>query len=188
MALTAVTAVEAQRTALPGEKLATVLVARLAKGGSALDDEIAELEALIKARFRELPHAEMIASLPGMGTMLRAEFVAATGGDMDTSGNADHLAGYVGPAPAPRDSGRVSDNPRRPRRFHRALLQVSYLSSMVSLRTCPASRAYHDRKRFEGMGHKQTLLSPARRRVNVPWAMIRNGERYHHSPPVTAAA
>lgn len=107
-------AAEAQFTALPGERLAAIMVARLAKGVMALDEEIAELEALIEARFREHPSAEVIQSMPGMGTMLSAEFLAATGGDMDAFGTADRLAGYAGLAPVPRDSGRVSGPPPAP--------------------------------------------------------------------------
>lgn len=95
------------------------MVARLAKGVMILDEEIAELDALIEARFREHPHAEVISSLPGMGKLLGAEFLAATGGDMDAFGSGDRLAGFAGLAPAPRDSGRVSGNLRRPRRYHR---------------------------------------------------------------------
>lgn len=102
LARTVVEAAEAQFTALPGEKLAATMVARLAKGVMTLDEEITELEDLIEARFREHPHAEVIQSLPGMGTMLSAEFLAATGGDMDTFGTADRLAGYAGLAPSPR--------------------------------------------------------------------------------------
>ncbi|WP_148587985.1 IS110 family transposase [Streptomyces sp. WAC01526] len=188
LAKTTVEAAQAQHTALPGEKLAAAMVVRLAKGVMALDEEIAELDALIEARFREHPHAEVIRSLPGMGPKLGAEFLAATGGDMDAFGSADRLAGFAGLAPQPRDSGRVSGNLRRPRRYHRGLLRTMYLSAMVSLRCCPASKAYYDRKRREGKGHKQALLALARRRVNVLWAMIRDGECYHMSPPVTSAA
>ncbi|GHB80830.1 IS110 family transposase [Streptomyces viridiviolaceus] len=188
LAMTAVEAAQAQMTALPGEKLAAVMVARLAKGVMALDEEIAELDALIDAKFREHPHAEVISSLPGMGPKLGAEFIAATGGDMDAFGSADRLAGFAGLAPRPRDSGRVSGNLRRPKRYHRGLLRSMYLSAMVSITTCPASKAYYQRKRSEGKGHKQALLALARRRLNVLWAMIRDGERYQGSPPVTAAA
>ncbi|MCR8573610.1 IS110 family transposase [Streptomyces sp. Isolate_219] len=188
LAKTTVEAAQAQHTALPGEKLAAAMVVRLAKGVMALDEEIAELDALIEARFREHPHAEVIRSLPGMGPKLGAEFLAATGGDMDAFGSADRLAGFAGLAPQPRDSGRVSGNLRRPRRYHRGLLRTMYLSAMVSLRCCPASKASYDRKRREGKGHKQALLALARRRVNVLWAMIRDGECYHMSPPVTSAA
>ncbi|SPE99417.1 Transposase [Streptomyces sp. MA5143a] len=81
LAKAAVDAAESQHTALPGEKLAATMLVRLAKGVKALDEEIAELDALIEARFREHPHAEVIRSLPGMGARLGAEFIAATGGD-----------------------------------------------------------------------------------------------------------
>lgn len=188
LAKSAVEAAQSQHTALPGEELAAAMVVRLAKAVMALDEEVAELDALIEARFREHPHAEVIRSLPGMGPRLGAEFIAATGGDMDAFGSADRLAGFAGLAPRPRDSGRVSGNLRRPRRYHRGLLRAMYLSAMVSLRCCPASKAYYDRKRGEGKGHKQALLALARRRVNVLWAMIRDGECYQGSPPVTAAA
>ena len=69
LARTAVEAASAQLAALPGEKLAAQMVARLAKGVIALNEEIDELDALIEARFREHPHAEVIVSLPGMGRL-----------------------------------------------------------------------------------------------------------------------
>ncbi|WP_048819772.1 IS110 family RNA-guided transposase, partial [Streptomyces ipomoeae] len=182
LAKAAVEAAEAQHTALPGEQLAAAMVVRLSKGVMALDEEIAELEALIEARFREHPHAEVIVSLPGMGKLMGAVFLAVTGGDMDAFGSADRLAGYAGLAPAPRDSGRVSGNLRRPRRFHRGLLNAMYLSALSSLKSCPASKAYYQRKRAEGKGHKHALLALARRRVNVLWAMIRDerATKPHH--------
>ncbi|MET7391859.1 IS110 family transposase [Streptomyces sp. NPDC005529] len=188
LAKTVVEAADAQYTALPGEKLGAAMVLRLAKGVMALDEEISELDALVEARFREHPQAEVIRSLPGMGNLLGAEFLAATGGDMDAFGSADRLAGYGGVAPSPRDSGRVSGNLHRPRRYHRGLLRVFYLSAMASLKSCPASRTFYDRKRAEGKGHKQALIALARRRVNVLWAMIRDGQCYHGSVPLTGAA
>lgn len=188
IAASAIEAAVGQQTSLPGEKLAAAMVARLAKGVIALDEEIAELDALIEARFREHPHAEVIRSLPGMGALLGAEFIAATGGDMDAFSTPDRLAGFAGLAPVPRDSGRVSGNMRRPRRYHRGLLRAFYLSSMASLRTCAALRTYYQRKRDEGKGHKQAVLSLARRRANVLWAMLRDGACYQPAPSVTLAA
>jgi transposase len=87
----------------------------------------------------------VIINMPGVGTRLGAEFLAATGGDMTAFGTAD-LAAFAGLAPVARDSGRVSGYMRRPRRYHRGLLRVFYLSSQASLRCCPASRTYYDRK------------------------------------------
>jgi transposase len=188
LARTAIEAADAQRIVLPGAATAAVVVSRQAKGVIALNQEIAELEALIEARFREHAHAEVICSLPGIGVQLGAEFLAATGGDMAAFGSCDKLAGFAGLAPAPRDSGRVSGNLKRPRNFNRRLLRVFYLSSMVSLRTCTASRVFYDRKRSEGKGHKQALLALARRRINVLWAMIRDKQCFHPSPPIVRTA
>ncbi|MFI6967258.1 IS110 family transposase [Streptomyces sp. NPDC050255] len=188
LAETVVEAAHSQHTALPGEKLAAAMVARLAKGVMALDAEIAELDALVEVRFQEHPHSGVIRSLPGMGALLGAEFIAATGGDMAAFGTPDRLASFAGLAPVPRDSGRVSGNMRRPRRYHRGLLRAFYLSSMPSLRSCPALHSYYWRKRNEGKGHKQALLALARRRANVLWAMIRDGACYQSLPTVTPAA
>lgn len=188
LARTAVDAAHAQHTAVPGEKLGAEMVARLAGEVMGLDEQIAGINALIEARFRDHPLAEVIISLPGLGPVLGAEFIAATGGDMTAFSSADHLAAYAGLAPAPRDSGRIDGNLHRPRHYHRGLLRVFYLSSMISIRGCPASRTYYDRKRAAGKTHTQAVLALSRRRVNVLWAMIRDSQRYQDSPATAAAA
>ncbi|MBB4787411.1 transposase [Streptomyces rapamycinicus] len=103
---TAVTAAEAQSTVVPGEKTAARMVHTLAREVMALDEEISELNALIEGRFREHPDAEVITSMPGIGDMLGAEFIAATGGDMTAFGSPDRLAGVAGLAPAPATRAR----------------------------------------------------------------------------------
>ncbi|MEB3370012.1 IS110 family transposase [Saccharopolyspora sp. S2-29] len=71
-----------------------------------------------------------------------------------------------GLAPVPRDSGRISGNLHRPRRYSRRLLRVFYTSSLVSIQHCTASRRYYRRKRAEGKRHTQAVLALARRRVD----------------------
>ncbi|MGW3661209.1 IS110 family transposase, partial [Streptomyces sp. NPDC005151] len=44
------------------------------------------------------------------------------------------------------------------------------------------------RKRAEGKRHTQAVLALARRRVNVLWALIRDGWCYQCELPVTTAA
>lgn len=188
VARTAVEAAGAQHTAVPGEGPGATVVARLAGEVMSLDEQIAEMNALIEARFHQHPLAAVILSLPGIGPVLGAEFIAATGGDMTAFGTADRLAAFAGLAPAPRDSGRISGNLHRPRRYHRGLLRVFYLSSMASLRSCPASRTYYDRKRAAGKTHTQALLALSRPRATVLWAMIRDDQPYQGSPPTTMAA
>nr|WSZ20640.1 IS110 family transposase [Streptomyces canus] len=188
LARTAVEAAEAQHIALPGESLANDMVARIAKGVLALDAEIAELDALIEARFHDHPHAKLIETLPGMGPRLGAEFIAATGGDLAAFGTPDRLAGFAGLAPVPRDSGRTRGNLRRPHRYHRGLLRACYLAAMASIRCCPVSQHYYQRKRNEGKSHIQAVLALARRRLNVLWAMIRDNTSYELRPSITTAA
>ncbi|WP_274558968.1 IS110 family transposase [Streptomyces spiramyceticus] len=183
----AITAAEAQFTAVPGEKTAARMVHTLAREVMALDEEIDQLNALIEARFREHPDAEVITSMPGIGDMLGAEFIAATGGDMAAFGSPDRLAGVAGLAPVPRDSGRISGNLQRPRRYSRRLLRMFYLSAQSASVHCPESRAFYSRKRAEGKSHKQAVLALARRRLNVLWALIRDQRTFQVATPRTAA-
>ncbi|MFG2380551.1 IS110 family RNA-guided transposase [Streptomyces avermitilis] len=186
----AVTAAEAQFTVVPGEKTAAKMVHTLAREVMALDEEIAQTNALIEGRFREHPDAEVITSMPGIGDMLGAEFIAATGGDMAAFGSPDRLAGVAGLAPVPRDSGKISGNLRRPRRYSRRLLRMFYLSAQVATVHCPLSKAFYQRKRAEGKSHKQAVLALARRRLNVLWALIRDHRTFEavtSHPAATAA-
>ncbi|GGU26531.1 IS110 family transposase [Streptomyces violascens] len=184
----AIAAAEAQITAIPGETMAAAMAARLAQEVIALEEEIAETDALIEGRFREHRHAESILSMPGIGTLLGAEFVALTGGDMNVFGSVDRLAGVAGLAPVPRDSGKVSGNMRRPRRYSRRLLRVCYLAAQVAAVHCPVSKTFYERKRGEGKTHKQAVLALARRRLNVLWALIRDNRIFNATPPAGASA
>ncbi|MGP4013850.1 IS110 family transposase [Streptomyces sp. 4N124] len=167
LAETAVQAAERQHTSLPGEKLAATLVHTLAKEVMSLNQQVAELDKAIEARFRDHRTFEVITSMPGLGVILGAEFLAATGGDMTAFGTADRLAGFGGVAPVPRDSGKLSGNLRRPQRYNRRLQRVLYTSALLSIRHCDESRRFYDRKRAEGKRHTQAVLALARRRVNV---------------------
>ncbi len=138
------------------------MVTALARAVLALDEEIADIDAHIAVRFREHRHAEVVLSMPGMGPLLGAEFIACTGGDMDAFGSAGRLAGVAGLAPVPRDSGRISGNMRRPHRYHGRLLRVFYLSAQIAARFCPTSKSFYDRKRAEGKAtNRRSSPSPA---------------------------
>jgi len=174
----AIDAAREQETTLRTEIVAATLVSRLAAVITAIDAELGELDATITARFNEHENAEILESMPGFGPILAATFLANIGGDLRNFENADRLASVAGVAPAPRDSGRISGNHHRPRRFNRRLLRTCYLAALSSLKNSPASRAYYDRKRREGKNHKQALLALARRRINVLWAMLRDHTLY----------
>ncbi|MEU6235831.1 IS110 family transposase [Kitasatospora sp. NPDC047058] len=188
LAQAALEAAERQHTTVPGEKIAAQVIRTLAKEVMGLNEQITEIDKLIAARFRDHGLAEVIASMPGIGPLLGAEFLAATAGDMSRFASADRLASFAGVAPVPRDSGSISGNLHRPRRYHRGLQRVFYTSALISIRNCEESRRFYERKRAEGKRHTQAVLALARRRVNVLWALIRDGQCYQGGLPVTAAA
>jgi len=115
-----------------------------------------------------------------------AEFLAATSGDLNVFGTPDRLASPGGVAPAPRNSGKINGNLRRPQRYNRRLQRVFYTSALFSIYRCEESRPSHDRKSAEGKQHAEIPL--ARRRVNVLWALLPDGWTYEIVPPTVLAA
>jgi transposase len=187
VAAAAMEAATSQHTIVPAQHMGEGIVAALAREILTLNRELTELDAMISEKVAEHKHTEVLLSMPGFGPILAAEFLGATGGDLTVFQSADRFAGVVGVAPAPRDSGRISGNHHRPRRYDRRLLRVFYLSGISALKSCPASRGYYDRKRVEGKSHIQAMLSLARRRLNVLWAMLRDGAPYSPSPVSVAS-
>lgn len=186
IAAKAVAAAHAQRTTLHAQGIGAEIVTALARNVLDLHEQVADIEKRIEARFQEHQHAQILLSMPGFGTLLSAELLSATGGDITSYDSAARLAGVAGLAPVPRDSGRISGNYHRPKRYDRQLLNAFYLAAQSAARYCPQSRTYYQRKRAEGKNHKQAVLSLARRRLNVLWAMLRDGTPYQQ-PTVLAA-
>ena len=165
----AVAAARAQRIAVPGEELAAELVRELALEALATRDRIDRLDADLAERLSHHPDAALIASLPGMGAVLTAEFIAEAG-TIGRFRSADALASAAGLAPVLRQSGKVRFL-RRPSGGNKVLKRVFYQSAFCSLHA-PSSRAFYDRKRREGKRHHQALIALARRRIDVLWAIL----------------
>jgi transposase len=170
-------AAKSQRITLPAEPVAARIVAELAAETLTLKDRIELIDEQIKQRFYDRPEAEILASLPGMGPLLGAEFLVGVG-DLSAFESADHLAAYAGLVPAANDSGKRVGNNRRMRGGNKNLKRVFYQAAFASLRSSPESRAFYDRKRAEGKRHVQALIALARRRVDVIWAMLRDGTTF----------
>lgn len=188
LAARAVAAASEQYVAVPGEPATAALIKRLARKLLDLDREIKDLDKQITARFREHPHASIIESLPGMGPHLGTEFLVATGADLAAFGTAGRLASYAGLVPVPRDSGRISGNLHRPKRYNRRLRRVFFMAALSSLKVEGPSREFYQRKRSERRVHTQALLALARRLVDVLWALLRDGRHFVHRLPAPVGA
>ena len=173
----ALTAARSQSVTLPAETIASRIVVELAGDILALKERIESIDEELEKRFFARPEAPILTSLPGMGVLLGAEFLVAVG-DICAFSSADRLAAYAGLVPAARDSGKRVGNHRRMRGGNKTLKRVFYQSAFASLRGSPESRAFYDRKRAEGKRHTQALIALARRRVDVLWAMLRDGTTF----------
>lgn len=187
VAAKAVEAAASQHTALPGEKKSASLVGDLAHQLLALDERIKDNDREIRETFRTDERAEIIESLPGMGPILGAEFIAIVG-DLSGYRDAGRLASHAGLAPVPRDSGRRTGNCHRPKRYNRRLRWLFYMSAQTAMMRPGPSRDYYLKKRGEGLLHTQALLALARRRVDVLWAMLRDERLFTSAPPAPQAA
>jgi transposase len=183
MAEVALAAAAAQRIRLPAQEVTARLIAQLASDLLALDRRIKELDKTITQRLMGHPQAKVICSLPGMGPLLAAELLVAVG-DLSSFPDAGHLAAYAGLAPVARDSGRRTNNLHPPKRYHRSLRRVFYLSALSSLSGPGPNRDYYQRKRAQGRKHQQALMALARRRVDVLWALLRDNRCFELSAPI----
>ncbi|MFD4413536.1 hypothetical protein ACFVXW_34230 [Streptomyces sp. NPDC058251] len=104
----AVQAAERQHASLPGEKLAAQLIHALANEVMGLNQQVAELDKNIEARFRDHHAFDAITSMPVRGSSSVPSSWPPPAADM-TVGTADRLAGFGGVAPVPRDSGRAPE-------------------------------------------------------------------------------
>jgi len=184
VASTFVSAAKAQSVELPASELKAQIVSELARQILELREQALTMEQRMARIVAETPVGQLVLSLPGMGTILTAEFLAETG-DLSRFASADHLAAASGIAPVLRASGSTSFR-RRPKRGNKVLKRVFYLSAYCSLYASAESRAYYGRKRAEGKTHRQAVVALARRRVNVLWAMLRDGQPYREKPSKAA--
>lgn len=173
----ALTAARAQSLAVPGETAMAELVRELAIEALDARQKLARLDRDLTALLADHPDGALICSLPGMGVVLAAEFIACVG-DIRRFPSADALASAAGLAPVIRQSGRKAGW-RRTFGGDKALKRVFYQGAFCAV--CakdPLSKAFYDRKRREGKHHTQALIALARRRVTVLWTMIQRRERF----------
>ena len=164
---------------LPGEALSAELIRELACESLDTLERLAALDAQIEQRLARHPDAALIRSLPGMGAVLTAEFIAQAG-PIQRFKSSDALAAAAGLAPILRQSGKVRFL-RRASGGNKSLKRIFYQSAFASLR-CPQSKLFYVRKRREGKHHHQAVIALARRRVNVLWAMLQNRQPFSPRP------
>lgn len=177
-------ALDEQTVTVPGTNAAALILPSLASSLSAVYDQRNLLAARIEELLKDHPLSKVLTSLPGVGVRTCARILIDVG-DGSAFPTAGHLAAYAGLAPTTRTSSSSIRGEHASRRGNKQLKRAFYLSAFASLRE-PASRTYYDKKRTEGKHHVAALTCLARRRVDVLFAMLRDGTIYQ--PPTTSAA
>ena len=136
------------------------LVRELAREALAVRERLTALDRELEASVARHPDGALIRSLPGMGVIMTAEFLAAAG-DIARFRSPDALAAAAGLAPVLRQSGKARAF-RRANGGDKALKRVFYQSAFcaVSIKDPPSKKAFYDRKRREGHRHVQAPRRP----------------------------
>ena len=121
--------------------------------------------------------------MSGIGDVYAA-VIAVEIGDISRFPDASHLASYGGVAPVREESGTSVRRSKKRKGGNRRLKNALIQSAQSAVTHDERSRSYYEKKRAEGKGHKQALRALARRRVDVIYALLANGEFY--KSPVAA--
>ncbi|MEU0950725.1 IS110 family transposase [Streptomyces canus] len=174
-------ALDEQTVVVPGTGTLDVVIPSLARSLGAVHDQRRAAEAQITALLENHPLSQVLTSLPGVGVRTAAALLV-TVGDCTSFPTAAHLASYAGLAPTTKSSGTSIHGEHAPRGGNRQLKRAMFLSAFAALHD-PASRTYYDRCRARGKTHTQALLRLARQRINVLFAMLRDGTFYEPRTP-----
>ena len=173
----ALEAANGQSVVVPGEAIFADMIREFAAEALQARDTISRIDRDLEALLDRHPDGALIRTLPGMGAVLSAEFIASVG-TIDRFASADALASAAGLAPVIRQSGK-SKGWRRAHGGDKALKRVFFQSAFCAVSTRhPLSKAFYDRKRHEGKHHTQAIIALARRRVTVLWTMLQTRQTF----------
>jgi transposase len=159
-----------------------------------LNEQVKALQGQVEAHFGQHPDAEIIASQPGLGTILGARVLAEFGDAADRYSSAKARKNYAGTSPITRASGRKTVVLARFVHNDR-LIDALMTQAFSALQPSPGARAYYDRQRARGAEHNAALRQLANRLVGILHGCLKTRTRYdeatawsHHRKDLELAA
>jgi hypothetical protein len=128
--------------------------------------QIAELTKELDAGFEQHPDAEVVRSLPGLGTILSARVLGEFGDEPNRYATAKCRKNYAGTSPITRASGTKRVVLARYARNMR-LADAIYQWAFTSLTASPGARAFYDYRRAAGDTHHAALRHLGNRLVGI---------------------
>ena len=148
-----------------------------------------ELAAAAVAHFDHHPDAEIITSLPGLGSLTGARVLAEIGDDRSRFADARSLKAYAGSAPITRASGKSLIVMHR-RVKNQRLAAVGYSWAFSAITASPGARAHYDRRRTAGDRHTAAQRNLFNRLLGCLHHCLRTRQTYneHAAFPTASAA
>jgi hypothetical protein len=131
-----------------------------------MNTQIAELAQELEVHFERHPDAEVVRSLPGLGTILSARVLGEFGDEPNRYATAKCRKNYAGTSPITRASGTKRMVLARYVRNKR-LADAIYQWSFASLTASPGARAFYDYRRAAGDTHHAALRHLGNRLVGI---------------------
>jgi transposase len=131
-----------------------------------LNSQIEGLERDLHGAFEQHPDAEIILSLPGLGSTLGARVLGEFGDDRTRYVDARARRNYAGTSPITKASGTHRVVLARFARNQR-LADACHRWAFSSLTASPGARALYDAQRVRGKTHNQALRALANRLVGI---------------------
>ncbi len=161
---------------------------------TALNAQIAGLQAAVEEHFGRHPTADIYLSQPGYGVVLAARTLGEFGDDTGRFATARARKNYSGQSPITRASGKKSIVLAR-YATNRRLGAALHLQAFSALGASPGARAYYDTLRGRNIGHHAALRQLANRLVGILHGCLKTGTVYdedtawqHHHTDVQPAA
>lgn len=133
---------------------------------AAMSAQIAELARELETGFESHPDAEVVRSLPGLGTILGARVLGEFGDEPNRYATAKSRKNYAGTSPITRASGTKRVVLARYARNQR-LADAIYLWAFASLSASPGARAFYDQHRAAGDTHHAALRALGNRLIGI---------------------
>ena len=142
-----------------------------------MSEQIESLAGELEASFEGHPDAEILRSLPGLGSVLGARVLAEFGDDPDRYADPKTRKNYAGTSPITKASGRSRVALARFAR-NRRLADALQMWAFCSLGCSPGARRYYDAHRAKGHTHQRALRSLANRWVGILHGCLRHRDSY----------
>jgi transposase IS116/IS110/IS902 family protein len=142
-----------------------------------MTEQIDALARELEASFEGHPDAEILRSLPGLGSVLGARVLAEFGDDPTRYADPKARKNYAGTSPITKASGRSRVALARFAR-NRRLADALEMWAFCSLTASPGARRYYDVLRARGHSHRRALRSLANRWVGILHGCLSHRAQY----------